>query len=105
MSDTKHTKGPWKWQGTKNKPDAVCYLDSPNGKNIIALFDGCVRKADAQLIASAPALLEALEAYQKWEDAVSNARPDDSNEAINVRMNLLIDAKEKKNAALSTARA
>lgn len=63
MSDTKHTPGPWEaintgphWNNDKISNWTIQYGDS--GEHIV---DHVYSEEDARLIASAPALLEALE--------------------------------------------
>ena len=58
MSNTKHTLGPWEWDGNWLRGDGkliLWYTTDDNGTH--AKFE------DARLIAAAPDLLEALQRY------------------------------------------
>lgn len=55
---TKHTPGPWKWQGRFSRNLAKCL--SGGGRPLLRCID--VSDADANLIEAAPDLLEALSA-------------------------------------------
>jgi ribosomal protein S9 len=57
---SKHTKGPWKWVGTRANPKSRHYLSTPAGE--ILFTESQLANGEADLIAAAPDLLEALEA-------------------------------------------
>ncbi len=74
-NQTKHTPGPWNNAGFYNEADMErCYITS-KGKGIAWLYgdnDETI-EANANLIAAAPELLEALKlAYQLLEDGYSD---------------------------------
>lgn len=57
---TKHTPGPWYWQGTKGNPKLKAYLSSKD-RTVFADCRGVdISEANAWLIAAAPELLAAL---------------------------------------------
>lgn len=66
MTQETHTKGPW----VVSQPSGN-YIDTPTG-SVAALTYGA-SKADAYLIASAPDILAALEAYELFTGALAIA--------------------------------
>lgn len=61
---TKHTEGPWEWDGNPCSYDIeneAPWLIGGNGRPILAGEIHCDRDANARLIAAAPELLVALE--------------------------------------------
>jgi len=66
---TKHTPGPWEWDGNPAAYDAEneapWLMTHPwkNGKPILFGRIKCVLEADARLIAVAPEMFEALKAF------------------------------------------
>lgn len=61
MSTPKHTAGPWYESSTGNHQGLIA--SEATGENVAVSYD----KADAPLIAAAPELLEALEAFVQGE--------------------------------------
>lgn len=78
---TQHTQGPWEWDGTvwqyDQDQEAPWLVQFPwrsrDSKTILSGGIKCTSKADAQLIATAPELLEAL------RDIIEGTRLDEFN--------------------------
>ncbi len=73
MSESKHTKGPWKWANYPNSTHKELYQANFNlGEEDSILYHGSdwgIKKADAALILSAPELLESLkEVFELLEE-------------------------------------
>lgn len=64
-----YTKGEWKVSCRKNVYGDECYAIN-SGDEMIAIISGFGHKANAQLIASAPLLYEALKAIIKHYDII-----------------------------------
>ena len=76
MSEFKGTPGPWKWF-TSNSHMRLSSLATGRDGDVVSAYkavDGMavvnVKKADADLIAAVPELLEVLQAAMEWIDAV-----------------------------------
>ena len=73
MNETSHTPGPWEWSGRTHPAEIGIINPARDHMLVIALLtSGNVenQSADARLIAAAPDLLEALEAYVGWAERV-----------------------------------
>lgn len=80
--NTKHTPGPWKWDGQLSLFKIECsgghIIDSaPYEGSWLSRYKPAEDEANARLIAAAPELLEALARIDQWPDEpIEDFRPD-----------------------------
>ncbi len=77
MSESKHTEGPWAWANGNSKTHKELYPSQFNlGEEDSILYHGAdwgMKKADTNLIAAAPELLESLkEVFNLLEEELPN---------------------------------
>ncbi|QRY69153.1 hypothetical protein JVX98_13420 [Ensifer sp. PDNC004] len=66
MSETKHTRGPWEFDGP---PDNIIVWSGPEARVCFLTSDGPT-EANGRLIAAAPDLLAALKAAEPYVEAL-----------------------------------
>ena len=100
----KHTPGPWKVTEEDVRGDDIYYRVEKEGFGLIALVDAtpdCIElRANARLIAAAPALLEALRAAKAQLTGViipmGAARPGTALNKVIVQIDTAIELAEKE---------
>lgn len=72
MKNTQHTPAPWIYSGIKNEGKVSVTIFSGENGNLVGTIT--TTKANANLIASAPDLLDALKALMVTEDMLRNPK-------------------------------
>ena len=92
---SKWTPGPWRWIGTKGDPESKAYLRGKDNAQVLVNFTSLPSEADAKLIASAPALADALRFVSKYFSMQAAKGNEIPSQLVNTVNNALRDAGEE----------